>query len=234
MLFRRKDLLKFAAKTLKKQFMGNNNNDVQHERDRHAESVIRNHMLLAMGVGFIPLPFMDVVAAGAVQLDMIRQLCKVYNVEFKENQGKAVVSALTTSILTKMGVRSALKLIPGIGTIIGGLTLSVFNGASTYALGEVFKRHFDLGGTILDFDVERMKRAYKEKFEKGKQVAEDLKKEEDAKKTAAAAPKAEPTPTPADQNTVLERIKQLAEMKEQGIISAEEFEQMKKKLIEEF
>ncbi len=209
-------------------------NDVKQEQSRHAESVIRNHMLLAMGVGFIPLPFMDVVAAGAVQLDMIRQLCKVYNVEFKENQGKAVVSALTTSILTKMGVRSALKLIPGIGTIIGGVALSVFNGASTYALGEVFKKHFDLGGTILDFDVERVRKTYKEKFEKGKTVVEELKKETASQKAQSAAPKSEPTPTPADQNTVLERIKQLAEMKDQGIISGEEFEQMKKKLIEEF
>lgn len=228
----KKDILKFAAKSLKKQFM--NDNDVKQERSKHAESVIRNHMLLAMGVGFIPLPLMDVIAAGAVQLDMIRQLCKVYEVEFKENQGKAVVSALTTSILTKMGVRSALKLIPGLGTIIGGVALSVFNGASTYALGEVFKKHFELGGTILDFDPERMKRAYKEKFEKGKKVAEELKKEEEAKKAQAAAPKSEPMPTAADQNTVLERIKQLAEMKEQGIISQEEFDQMKRKLIGEF
>lgn len=212
----------------------NNKNELKQERSKHAESVIRNHMLLAMGVGFIPLPLMDVIAAGAVQLDMIRQLCKVHDVEFKENQGKAIVSALTTSILTKMGVRSALKLIPGIGTIIGGVTLSIFNGASTYALGEVFKKHFELGGTILDFDVDRVKKAYKEKFEKGKKVAEDLKKETEAQKAKMAAPKAEPTPTAADQNTVLERIKQLAEMKEQGIISAEEFDQMKKKLIEEF
>lgn len=231
-MFNKKDIIKFAAKSIKKQFM--NDNDVKQERSKHAESVIRNHMLLAMGVGFIPLPLMDVIAAGAVQLDMIRQLCKVYDVEFKENQGKAVVSALTTSILTKMGVRSALKLIPGIGTIIGGVALSVFNGASTYALGEVFKKHFDLGGTILDFDVERVKKTYKEKFEKGKKVAEELKKEEESKKAQSAAPKPDPVPTAADQNTVLERIKQLAEMKEQGIISAEEFDQMKKKLIGEF
>ncbi len=208
--------------------------EIKQEKSSHADSVIRNHMLIAMGVGFIPLPLMDVLAAGAVQLDMIRQLCKVYDVEFKENQGKAVISALTTSILTKMGVRSALKLIPGVGTIIGGLTLAMFNGASTYALGEVFKKHFELGGTILDFDVERVRKAYKEKFEKGKKIAEDLKREEEAKKAATAAPKGDPEPVAADQSQVIARIKQLAEMKEQGIISPEEFEQMKKKLIEEF
>lgn len=228
----KKKIINFAAKQVKKQFMSD---DIKQERSKHADSVIRNHMLISMGVGFIPLPLMDVIAAGAVQMDMIRQMCKVYDVEFKENQGKAIVSALTTSILTKMGVRSALKLIPGVGTILGGVTLAVFNGASTYALGEVFKKHFELGGTILDFDVDRVKKAYKEKFEKGKKVAEELRKEEDIKKATKVKTKAEePQATPADQSAVLERIKQLAEMKDQGIISAEEFEQMKKKLIEEF
>ena len=227
----KKQIINYAAKQIKKQFMSE---DIKQERSKHADSVIRNHMLISMGVGFIPLPLMDVIAAGAVQLDMIRQLCKVYDVEFKENQGKAVISALSTSILTKMGVRSALKLIPGVGTIIGGAALAVFNGASTYALGEVFKKHFEYGGTILDFDVERVRKAYKEKFEKGKKVAEDLKKEEEAKKAKTAAPKGDLESTPTDQNAVLQRIKQLADMKEQGIISAEEFEQMKKKLIEEF
>jgi uncharacterized protein (DUF697 family) len=232
----KKKIFNFAAKQVKKQFMSD---DIKQERSKHADSVIRNHMLISMGVGFIPLPFMDVIAAGAVQMDMIRQMCKVYDVEFKENQGKAIVSALTTSILTKMGVRSALKLIPGVGTLIGGVTLAVFNGASTYALGEVFKKHFELGGTILDFDVDRVKKAYKEKFEKGKKVAEELRKQEEAKKSEAktsAGAKEDPQapPTPAGQSAVLERIKQLAEMKEQGIISPEEFEQMKKKLIEEF
>lgn len=227
----KKKIINYAAKQVKKQFMSD---DIKQERSKHADSVIRNHMLISMGVGFIPLPLMDVIAAGAVQLDMIRQLCKVYDVEFKENQGKAIVSALSTSILTKMGVRSALKLIPGIGTIIGGVTLAVFNGASTYALGEVFKKHFEYGGTILDFDVDRVKKAYKEKFEKGKKVAEELRKEESEKKAKTSAPKGDPEPVPTNQNAVLERIKQLAEMKDQGIISPEEFEQMKKKLIEEF
>lgn len=212
--------------------------DIKQERSKHASSVIRNHMVISMGAGFIPLPLMDVLAAGAIQLDMIRQLCKVYDVEFKENQGKAIISALSTSILTKMGVRSALKLIPGIGTIVGGMALAVFNGASTYALGEVFKKHFELGGTILDFDVDRVKKAYKEKFEKGKKVAEELRKEEEAKKANAATKSSTPQesagPAPAGQSAVLERIKQLAEMKDQGIISDEEFDQMKKKLIGEF
>ena len=78
----------------------------------------------------------------------------------------------------------AVKLIPGIGTIIGGVTMAILSGASSFAVGEVFKKHFETGGTILDFDMDRLKKMYNEKFEKGKKVARDIHKEEEAKKEA--------------------------------------------------
>ena len=62
-----------------------------------------------------------------------------------------------------------IKFIPGIGSVIGGVTMAVLSGASSYALGEVFKKHFETGGTFLDFDMKRLKKMYNEKFEKGKQ-----------------------------------------------------------------
>jgi len=161
----RKQIKDFATKKLKDTIMSTGSND----RDKHADTVIRNHVIWSMGASFIiPIPIADIFAVSALQLDMIRQLSRVYDVDFAETQGKAIVTSLTSSTLARAGARSLLKLIPGIGTVIGGVTVSVFNGASTYALGEVFKRHFDSGGTILDFDTERLRKIYKEKFEKGK------------------------------------------------------------------
>ena len=113
-------------------------------------------------------------------------------------------------------------MIPGLGSIIGGITVSVFAGASTYALGEVFKKHFSSGGTILDFDPERLRKLYKEQFEKGKKVVEDLKNE----KPAAGG-------NPSTATDVVSRLKALAELKEQGILTEEEFTAMKKKILEE-
>ncbi len=212
-------------------------NNESKERSRHAETVIRTHVLLSMGASFIPILLADIFAVSALQLDMIRQLCRVYNIDFKEAQGKAIVSSLTTSTLARAGARSLVKLIPGIGTLIGGVTVSVFAGASTYALGEVFKKHFESGGTILDFDAERLKNVYKEKFEKGKKVAQEWKKQEDTGSTTAedTTSKAEAAPEkedPADE--VFDRLKKLAKLKEQGVISEEEFQEMKKKLIDNF
>ncbi|HHM20989.1 MAG TPA: DUF697 domain-containing protein, partial [Bacteroidetes bacterium] len=124
---------------------------IKQERSKHAESIIRNHILFSMGAGVIPVPVVDIFAVSAAQLDMIRQLCKVYDIDFAETQGKAIVSSLTTATLARMGAGSIAKMIPVLGSYIGGLTNAVLAGASTYALGNVFKIHFETGGTILDF-----------------------------------------------------------------------------------
>jgi len=184
----------------------------------NASSIIKNHMIWSMGAGFIPVPIADLFAVSAIQLDMIRQLCKLYGIDFKQTEGKAIISSLTGSGLARLGAR-AVKFIPGVGSILGGVTMAALSGASTYALGEVFKKHFETGGTFLDFDSERLKKYYNEKFEKGKEVAEELRKKQES--TAKAA----------DATSSIEKLKELADMKAAGILTDEEFEIMKKKII---
>ncbi|MCC6723873.1 MAG: DUF697 domain-containing protein [Saprospiraceae bacterium] len=220
--------------------------DVKNEREKHAETVVRNHVMFSMGAGAIPVPVADVLAVSASQLDMIRQLCKVYDVDFSETQGKAIVSSLTTSTLARIGARSLLKFVPVVGPIIGGVVNAAMAGASTYALGQVFKAHFNTGGTILDFDPDRLKKMYNEQFEKGKKVAEELKKQHEAKQkaeeAAAAAPNeselvpdtppvAATAPKGPNDADVITRLKELGELKANGIITEEEFEKMKKRIL---
>ena len=50
-----------------------------------------------------------------------------------------------------------MKFIPGGGTIIGSVGISVFGAASTYAIGKVFVRHFEGGGTIASFSADAAK-----------------------------------------------------------------------------
>lgn len=249
----RKKIEKFAKKKLKDSIMNPKGNS---DKDRHAETIIRNHVIWSMGASYIiPLPVADVFAVSALQLDMIRQMCRVYDIDFAETQGKAIVSALTTSTMARAGARSLLKVIPVVGTVVGGITVAVVNGASTYALGEVFKKHFSNGGTFLDFDTDRLKKLYQEKFEKGKKVAQEWKQEADQDAPEAAPePTAEPAPSPKaksskkkakdvaeeapvaaavveENDAAIRKIKELAEMKAQNIITEEEFEAMKKKII---
>ena len=151
---------------------------------------------------------------------MIRQLSNLYDVDFKETSGKAIITSLSGASVARMGAR-AIKFIPGVGSVLGGVTLAVLSGASTYALGEVFKTHFENGGTFLDFDISRIKRMYDESFEKGKDVARDIHKEQEEQKKKAEAADSDP----------LARIKELADLKEKGLLTDEEYDALKKKLI---
>jgi uncharacterized protein (DUF697 family) len=201
-----------------------------------------------MGAGFIPVPIADLFAVTAVQLDMVRQMCKLYDIDFKETEGKALITTLTGSSLARLGSRALVKLIPGIGSYIGGVSLAILSGASTFALGEVFKKHFETGGTFLDFDPARLTKYYQEKFEKGKSVAKNLKKEQEQERQVAEEEiidkEMKESEETADNKAVKEsnspksdivtKMKELAELKNAGIISEEEFSALKAKLISEF
>lgn len=205
--------------------------DQNNERSKHADTIIRNHVVWAMGAGFIPVLIADIFAVSALQLDMIRQLCKAYDVDFQQTQGKAIVTSLTSSTLARVSAGSLVKLVPGLGSILGGVTISVFAGASTFALGEVFKKHFESGGTILDFDPARLKKLYQEKFEKGKKVAEDLAR----KSKEEAQPEVKVRESEGEKkvsSVLMTRLRDLNELRKEGIISDEEFDQMKKRLLE--
>lgn len=189
-----------------------------------ANSVIKNHMIWSMGAGFIPVPIADLFAVSAIQLDMIRQLCKIYDINFKETEGKAIITTLTGSGLARLGAR-AVKFIPGVGSILGGVTMAVLSGGSTYGLGEVFKKHFETGGTFLDFDPARLKKYYNEKFEKGKEVATKIQKEKKEKNEER---------TESKDNGINDRVTQLqniAKMREDGLLTKKEFEKIKKKIL---
>ncbi|MFK7810519.1 MAG: DUF697 domain-containing protein [Saprospiraceae bacterium] len=262
MPFKKRKVAKQIFKTVKNTIMSDSEkNKNKGIRTKHADTIVRNHVIWSMGAGLIPVLIADIFAVSALQLDMIRQLCKVYDVDFKETQGKAIVTSLTSSTLARLGARSVIKLIPGVGSLIGGAAVSVFAGSSTYALGEVFKLHFETGGTILDFDPDRLKKKYTEMFEKGKNVATDLKNtsaehfeefaetvdetvsdvvdkvedltEELSDELASDMKMDVPSEEPAEKD-VLTKLSELGALKEKGVITEEEFVEMKRKIIAEF
>lgn len=202
-------------------------------KQESTEKTIRTHMMWSMGAGFIPFPLADVFTVGAVQLDLIRQLCKIYEVDFKEEEGKAIITSLTSSMLAKIGARTVIKLIPGIGTIVGGVTMSVLSGASTYAVGQAFRTHFEKGGTILDIDINRLKKDYRKKFEKGKEEARRYRDEGGSESPGSSdQPASKYKPSHEAVDDTVQKLKDLGELLREGIITEDEFERMKKKFIQ--
>lgn len=136
------------------------------------DAVINNHVALSMGAGLIPLPFVDVAAVASVHYKMLKEISTLYGVEFDGVRVKSIVASLlagfgSTSLATA-SVRTVTKFVPGIGSILGAITLPFIAGAFTYAVGKVVAQHFESGGTFLTFDSLDVKSGLATEFQKGK------------------------------------------------------------------
>jgi uncharacterized protein (DUF697 family) len=144
------------------------------QRDEEATKLVDRFSLWSGAAGLIPLPLVDIAAVGGVQLQMLRRLSEIYGVPFADNRGKSIIASLAGSVLpastattTGIGVASALKAIPGVGTVMASLTMPVFSAGATWVIGKVFIQHFASGGTLLDFnppDYREFIKAQKEKW----------------------------------------------------------------------
>lgn len=176
-----------------------------------AEQVIKQHVIWACGAGLVPVPIVDFVAVSAIQVDLIRQLCVLHGSSYEEGTGKMWVGALTGGALARIGA-SAIKAIPGIGSLIGGLSMSIASGASTWGVGQVVNKHLAAGGTLTDLNVEKAKQQYEAEYERGKEVAKEASSDKGSK-------------------DVFEKLDKLGQLKTKGVITEAEFEAKKKDLL---
>jgi uncharacterized protein (DUF697 family) len=180
------------------------------------EQIIRQHVGFSMIAGAVPAPVIDVIAITAIQMDMLRQLADKYHVDFNEERGKSIATSLlgatVGTLLGRIGA-SAVKVIPGIGTLLGIGSQVILAGASTYAIGKVFQGHFDDDGTMFDFNLEKMGKRFRDLFEKGKDVAGKMKGQQ-------------------SEDEIMATISKLKELKDAGSITEEEFEKTKKELLD--
>ncbi|MBI3436394.1 MAG: YcjF family protein [Proteobacteria bacterium] len=144
------------------------------QRDQLATQLVDRFSLWSGAAGLIPLPLVDVAAVGGVQIQMLRRLSEIYGVPFSDNMGKSIIASLAGSIIpastaagAAISVMSLAKSIPGVGTVVGALTMPAFSAGATYIIGKVFIQHFASGGTLLDFnppDYREFIKAQKEKL----------------------------------------------------------------------
>ena len=101
---------------------------------------------------------------------MIRGLADLYDIDFSQHRGKSLIAALLggcAPVSFSGNVFSWVKTIPVYGQLTGMASMSVFGGASTYAVGKVFIQHFESGGTFLTFDPKKVADYYAQQFELG-------------------------------------------------------------------
>ena len=140
-------------------------------REQVASKLVDRFAIWSGVAGLVPLPVVDVLAVGALQVQMLRRLSQIYNIEFSENRGKALIAALAGCMIpatSGMGAASALKAIPVINILAAGFVMPVLSAGATFAIGKAFIQHFESGGTLLDFnppDYREFVKAQKEMWE---------------------------------------------------------------------
>ena len=151
--------------------MASTTGELPEQRDQDASKLVDRFAIWSGVAGLVPVPVIDVLAVGGLQLQMLRRLSQIYGVEFSENRGKALIAALAGCMIpatSGMGAASALKAIPVVNILAAGFVMPVLSAGATYAIGKAFVQHFESGGTLLDFnppDYREFVKAQKEMWE---------------------------------------------------------------------
>ncbi len=125
------------------------------ERSEVASKLVDRFAIWSGVAGLIPLPVVDVLAVGTLQVQMLRRLSQIYDVEFSENRGKALIAALAGTMIpvtSGMGAASAMKAVPIVNILAAGFVMPVLSAGASFAIGKAFIQHFESGGTLLDFN----------------------------------------------------------------------------------
>lgn len=141
-----------------------------------ADKLIKKYAFGSGLFGYVPVPVLDAFAIMAVQRKMLFHLAKVYSVAFSRSMAKDLLKTLAGGFASKAALPMAIKLIPGINILFGSTGMAAIGSASTYAVGRVFKKHFEEGGTLEDFDPDKEKETFEAELKKGVILMQDKKK----------------------------------------------------------
>lgn len=140
------------------------------ERLARAQVLVKNYTLASAALVLVPLPLVDQLALMALEVKMVHDLAKHYDVPFKPNVVRALLasllSGLTGGLLTR-SLYSLARAVPVLGTLGGAGGFALSSASVTYAVGTVFIKHFEDNGTLLTIDSEWFKRLFKHELNKG-------------------------------------------------------------------
>jgi uncharacterized protein (DUF697 family) len=141
---------------------------------RDADLCIKNYVILAMGAGLLPSALVNVVVVTGLEVKMIGSLAEVYEfpVPKKLILYKVLISLIGSlgSVYVSIRSRLALKGVPLLGHAVYVGMMSIAGAAAMYAVGKIFQKHYESGGTFLSSENSILRSYFKEKYEEGKRV----------------------------------------------------------------
>ncbi len=186
-----------------------------------ADKIIKNHVIMSLGVAAIPVPMLDLFFIYYIQSDMLKQLSMHYNKNYFGMEGKAFISALTSVGVARLAA-SFVKGIPGVGSFVGGATSVALSGASTYALGKVAAHFFYNDLELSDINMDLAKSLFEQELKKGKEFAQkivDQREEKMNNMTTEESIRQEEL-----EKAIYEKLITLKKMRDDNLITEEEYQ----------
>lgn len=158
--------------------------DGRENREEEALRIVKKNMYWSMGIGLIPIPWLDALGTGGLQAKALKELSDLYEIPFHEHKAKnliaSLISGLGTPYLASLFFGAAFFFVPVLGPLayLGAMPLTA--GALTYATGKVFIQHFESGGTFLDFNPRKVREYYRNQFKNGLHLSSQIKREQNS------------------------------------------------------
>lgn len=117
-------------------------------KKKRSRAVVAAASAVAFGEGFIPIPFSDAVVLIPTQITMIASVTTNFGMSISKSVIMSFISSTIgtagTTILGKSMVSNLFKLIPGVGTGVGGMISGSTASLLTTALGEAYIKFMEM------------------------------------------------------------------------------------------
>ena len=176
------------------------------EREEAVRDVIQVCSVSAGAVTFQPIPLLDAALITPIQIAMVQAIGRIHGYQLDRKAIIEILSTFGASLVAQNAIMAAAKLVPILGWLV---SISVAY-ALTYAIGEVSDHYFANGRGVPADDLRTMfKKVYKEK----------RKEKHEAHK---------------GDKSLKQKLRQLKEAHESGLLTVEEFERKKAELLDGF
>lgn len=142
------------------------NKVVNKKLNRKADKAIRNYTIAATGSGIIPIPVVSATAITGIQVMLIKELCRLYNIPFTKKRMNVIINSVIGSMVTRL-LALATVAIPGVSAPMKGLSGGAIAGIYTATVGEFYKVHFQNGGTLKDASIGDLSKYFLEEYQRG-------------------------------------------------------------------
>ena len=134
---------------------------VTKQASRKARQAVKEHAGYCAAAALVPGAFIGSLAVSAMQLKMLADLSKIYEVPFTQSKAKAALAAgsggllnliLTSNPATQITRNFFMATMPWIAVPMRFLASPLIMAGYSYLLGQAFIRHYENGGDYINFD----------------------------------------------------------------------------------